>query len=272
MKATSRRRVLISSVAMLLVAMLALGTATFAWFTTQSQANASGIAATTTKSSELKLAKLDLVYNESITYGLNKALKPASSVDGTNWYMGVAAAKGNYAVNAAGFDKIDTTTAGQNNVSADKTNVVYVYDEMLNIKNFGGSTCNGVTITVNATFTSQCGRIAIVPCAAQTTANTYSAITAANFKNNIYSAAAGTTWKGVKGEGAASTSTTEDMTATKKAAGASISVGNINANATKSYRILVWFEGNDDTLFDTTDNSNLTIGSISFTVAGTTAA
>ena len=33
MKAKSRRRLLISSIAMLLVAMLALGTATFAWFT-----------------------------------------------------------------------------------------------------------------------------------------------------------------------------------------------------------------------------------------------
>ena len=39
----SRKRLLISSIAMLLVAMLALGTATFAWFTQNTTATASGI-------------------------------------------------------------------------------------------------------------------------------------------------------------------------------------------------------------------------------------
>ena len=40
MKTSSKRRVLISSVAMLLVAMLALGTATYAWFTVDTKATA----------------------------------------------------------------------------------------------------------------------------------------------------------------------------------------------------------------------------------------
>lgn len=43
MKAKSRRRLLISSVAMLLVAMLALGTATFAWFTNNKSVIANGM-------------------------------------------------------------------------------------------------------------------------------------------------------------------------------------------------------------------------------------
>ena len=43
MKANSRRRVLISSIAMLLVALVALSTATFAWFTTNPTATASGL-------------------------------------------------------------------------------------------------------------------------------------------------------------------------------------------------------------------------------------
>lgn len=53
MKAKSRRRLLISSVAMLLVAMLALGTATFAWFTSNPNANASGLKLKTTASTGL---------------------------------------------------------------------------------------------------------------------------------------------------------------------------------------------------------------------------
>lgn len=43
MKANSRRRVLISSLAMLLVALVALSTATYAWFTSDPTANASGL-------------------------------------------------------------------------------------------------------------------------------------------------------------------------------------------------------------------------------------
>lgn len=51
MKTTSRKRLLISSVAMLLVAMLALGTATFAWFTQNTSATANEFSAKTVKAS-----------------------------------------------------------------------------------------------------------------------------------------------------------------------------------------------------------------------------
>lgn len=53
MKAKSRKRLLISSVAMLLVAMLALGTATFAWFTSNPNATASGLSMKATASKGL---------------------------------------------------------------------------------------------------------------------------------------------------------------------------------------------------------------------------
>ena len=53
MKTTSRKRLLISSVAMLLVAMLALGTATFAWFTQNTSATANEFSAKTVKHQNL---------------------------------------------------------------------------------------------------------------------------------------------------------------------------------------------------------------------------
>ena len=56
MKTNSRKRLLVSSVAMLLVAMLALGTATYAWFTQNTQATADNLSVKTVKASELKLA------------------------------------------------------------------------------------------------------------------------------------------------------------------------------------------------------------------------
>lgn len=55
MKANSRKRVLISSVAMLLVAMVALGTSTFAWFTQSPTANASGLVLKATAAKGLKV-------------------------------------------------------------------------------------------------------------------------------------------------------------------------------------------------------------------------
>lgn len=57
MKAKTRKRLLISSIAMLLVAMLALGTATFAWFSQNSKASASGIGAKTTQASNILVSE-----------------------------------------------------------------------------------------------------------------------------------------------------------------------------------------------------------------------
>lgn len=271
MKAKSRKRLLISSVAMLLVAMLALGTATFAWFTTDTSATADGVAFRTTKASELVISRLDYQWADEVHYGFNRSIKPSSSADGTSWFTGVAAAKNAYGVNSDGF----TSVSGANNVG-DKTansnaGPVYVFDDMLNIKNNGGTDCTDVKITVNADFASACGRIAIVPCATpQTTANTRSAITAADFKANIYGNTATRTWSGVTGTG---TSDVTAMSLKGAANGAEITVGTgtLAPNAVASFRILVWMEGQDAALYDQTADG-LAVGSISFSVSGGTAA
>ena len=52
----TKKRALISSVAMLLVAIIALGTATFAWFTSNTTARATGINVRTQKVSELEIS------------------------------------------------------------------------------------------------------------------------------------------------------------------------------------------------------------------------
>lgn len=68
MKTKARRRLLVSSLCMLLVAIVALGTATFAWFTSNTSATASDLSVQTTKSSELKVSKKDLEFKDSISY------------------------------------------------------------------------------------------------------------------------------------------------------------------------------------------------------------
>lgn len=86
MKTTSRKRLLISSVAMLLVAMLALGTATFAWFTTSTNPYADKFSAKTTKQSTLLLSNNTRVgWTSHLTYDVdNQTMYPASG-NGTSW-------------------------------------------------------------------------------------------------------------------------------------------------------------------------------------------
>ena len=72
MKAKSRRRLLISSIAMLLVAMLALGTATFAWFTANPNAEAHGISMKTTAAAGLVIrTKTDTTWSHSAALNKN---------------------------------------------------------------------------------------------------------------------------------------------------------------------------------------------------------
>ena len=70
----TKKRALISSVAMLLVAIIALGTATFAWFTSNTTATADGIYVRTQKVSELEIkGKLDNAYGTNVHYNVGNA-------------------------------------------------------------------------------------------------------------------------------------------------------------------------------------------------------
>ena len=74
-----RKRALISSVAMLLVALVALGSATFAWFSQNSKATADGIYAKTQQGSNIKVCETQNgTYAESITFAAN-TLVPSGS-------------------------------------------------------------------------------------------------------------------------------------------------------------------------------------------------
>ena len=255
----TKKRALISSVAMLLVAIIALGTATFAWFTKSTSATANNINVQTTKSSELKVSKNDLGWTESVDYGMAaaKTLRPVTSADGSNWYSAFAAKKDKFT--SDGKYTSQTGNALEN----------YVFSDMLNIKNTGGQTCSNVKVTIESIVNSEFARIALVPCEnPQTEAGLEKmpAITKDNFKDNIYGAAAGRAWKPYNGTNLEEV----DYETAAAANGKVVQVGDIAANAVVSYRVLVWFEGEDAKCFDTTD-SGLTVPKVKFTVTGDTA-
>ena len=94
MKTSRRKSLLISSVSMLLVAGVSLGTATFAWFTSSTSTTTSNLKFKTTKSSTLQIGKSDATTDadwksDGLSYGLEaeKLLLPASSLVGSTTFI-----------------------------------------------------------------------------------------------------------------------------------------------------------------------------------------
>ena len=256
MKAKSRRRLLISSVAMLLVAMLALGTATFAWFTTSTSATASKLSVKTVKASELQLSSTTIEWTDTLEYNqLNKVLKPASSANGTDWFIADATDKNG---TAGDVTKIATTAGnfGQ-----------YVFADQLNVRNNGEATVEHVKIKFTLSETEAANgkylRLALVEANKRGT----DAVLTGNFAESVYAAAADSA--------PAFTSTakaTQNVTA-KAGANVEFDVGTlvgksaIGTNA-KYYNLYIWFEGQDTDCKDA--NAGNAMPEITFTVDGDT--
>jgi hypothetical protein len=86
----SRLKLLISSVSMLLVAAMSLSVATYAWFTNQSEATASGISIRTENKSLILLSTdntANSMWKNIISLDVQKFdLKPVSTVNCENWF------------------------------------------------------------------------------------------------------------------------------------------------------------------------------------------
>lgn len=117
MKTTSRKKLLISSVAMLLVAMLALGTATFAWFSTSTTAKANNLKVQTIQSSNLLIRKefggtaASKDWATQISYSDENpaTLEPASSTDFKTWFTALAPSYNAAGEAASSIKKLDET-------------------------------------------------------------------------------------------------------------------------------------------------------------------
>ena len=81
---TTRKKMLLSSVAMLLVAMLALGSATFAWFTTNPTVTANGVKMQVNTSTGLKTMSLSMSKYNPDSWGKTAYLNSNSTVNGSS--------------------------------------------------------------------------------------------------------------------------------------------------------------------------------------------
>lgn len=256
MKTTSRKRLLISSVAMLLVAMLALGTATFAWFTQNTQATADQLSVKTVKASELQISKTTGDWGDQIHYECNgKVLKPASSVDGTNWFTATAASKSGYGAAAADATDISSNLDG------------YVFKEQLNVRNNGAAAVENVKITFTLKETEAANgkyvRLALVPADKR---GADAVVTAADFKKGVFASADDTADAFMNAAKA-----TETVDAKSGAAG-EVPVGTLaetgKEGSAKYYNLYVWFEGQDTDCKDI--NGGNEMPEVTFTVTGDT--
>lgn len=270
MKTTSRKRLLISSVAMLLVAMLALGTATFAWFTTDTTTQATGISVQTSKKSLLLVSSRTSDWTDNLNYNFGtdtakKLLQPASSYDGENWYKAQAdSGMSGAATNGEKITGVGTTAAEGN-----------VFCNMLNVKNTGAEPAENVTIKAQisekaVTSGKNYLRVALVPsdCTADTGRGTATVESAQEFRDNIYSAGADAA-KPVEYVGDSVADTQGAITAaasdvTTKGNSISVKAGTLNKDQAKYYMLIVWFEGQDVDCQDTFAGSDMP--NITFTI------
>ncbi len=245
MKKSSRKRLLISSIAMLLVAMVALGTATFAWFTSSTTATANGINVQTVKASELQISSVNVDWGTKIDYGVkNKVLLPASTDNGTAWFKANAADKANFAA--------DTETVASVS-SSESTN--YYFKDQLNVRNNGDADVENVTISFSVP--NNYLRVALV----ETSAKGADVADTGTFTDSVYDAD-GVLYNAYK-------STTPETTAITPETDCKINLGTLSKDDAKYYNLYVWFEGQDEQCIDS--NAGAVVSDITFTVTGDTA-
>ena len=285
----TKKRALISSVAMLLVAIIALGTATFAWFTSSTTATAKGIKVQTIKSSELVISKLDKDWKTKVDYGMGEnatTFIPVSTANGNSWYTTNAVSKDSYIANAK--DPNDASKEIVNNASIVETKNAgdYYFADQLNVKNAGEADVNNVTINFSIDKnSSRTGyyRIALVPVDdtadnAGISANLPTPESTVFFANkkvaegdslptleHIYGAADLNGYQALKGEDVTKALTAKVMPNSEL----KVNVGTLTQDQAKYYNLYVWFEGQDQDCYDKLAGAS--IPDINFTVTGDTA-
>lgn len=254
----TKKRALISSVAMLLVAIIALGTATFAWFTKNTQATADQLSVKTIKASELQLSKTTGEWSDQIHYNyVDKTLKPASSVDGTNWFTAVAEGQSSYVSAEGNAENISDKLDG------------YVFKEQLNVRNNGKAAVENVKIKFNLQETEANNgrylRLALVPASERGPKAT---VTKEDFQKSVFASAADSA------NALVDATKNEELVTAIDGTNGEVKVGNLagkddkteGAVSVKYYNLYVWFEGQDTDCKNANSGNDMPL--VKFTVEG----
>ncbi len=219
---TFRKSSLISSVALLLVAIVALSGATFAWFSSKSEATATGINATTTQGSNLVISDaIDTNWTQSLTLTVADELAPATTNDLATWKS----------ADAAEFDDQKAATWKDGGDYIQQT-IYAKYD----------ATSGTHDLKLTVTPTGDLGdksyyRVAVQPITAQNLSNTTTEATYFFATDADYA---------------------DDTVVTYSAQQfGQINLGTIDAGAVYGYNVFVWFEGEDLDCKDTNAKNDI---------------
>lgn len=245
---TFRKKALLSSVAMLLVAIVALGSATFAWFSSNANVTASGINVKTSQATNILISKDPVEdFGNSITfdgYDEAKTLIPVSNyaVASGNWYTSEAAS---WDSQAAVFNKTKTAT-GANYVAE----TFYIkYDAPTGSKN--------VNITGTLTVTpGDDGQDAYLRVALWDVTN--------NKLDYVWANSVDATEKQIVSLGTDAINYSESTNVTTSGTAISFSTS-MAAAAVNEYKVFVWYEGCD---VDCKDSNAVTLNGIDLSFQG----
>lgn len=258
-----RKRALLSSVAMLLVALVALGSATFAWFEATNHADAQTIGANTAKSSNIVVSETNNGndWTHALTFALGttagteggKQLVPVTTTDFSDWKTGTAAV----------YDKgYSTNVASQ---SGAISNGAYVKHTELFVKS---TTEQAVQVTpsfTNSGVTSrdkQILRVAFVPKATGFTNNYDKPIIWATLVSGGLDDRAASGWTAASQTAAdpkfVSTTTAGKTVATLSDWGA-VNLGTFSEDQVMGFDVYVWVEGTDLQCIDSNSGTTAAI-------------
>lgn len=265
-----RKRALLSSVAMLLVAIVALGSATFAWFNTQNSATARTVTATTTKGSDITLSETggagaspwthSLVFSQYTLHDTEN-LVPVTTQDFSTW---------NY-VNAADYDTGYATAAYNSFLKSAIGNYPgYVKHSYLYVKS---SKAQNVTITPQLTTNNNGSfvRMAFVPIAATSAATPtgHNQATAVGASKQIIWCNTGLNDRANSSWNASGQSAEPYFTATNATINTTMTtplvLSNVTAEAIYGFEVFVWEEGTD---LDCHDENAASSVVVTFNVTG----
>ncbi|MBU5461118.1 hypothetical protein [Lachnoclostridium sp. MSJ-17] len=262
----SRKKILLSSIAMLLVALVALGSATFAWFTVQKTVTADTmkVSATAKKGIEITIDNGATVTSATKRYTVAElALQPVSwisdkDVTGMIPNGDVTNSDGTYSgtYKSAGSVPAAVSTSGSEGVSTD-ANSTYFRVYRVGVRSAQNSDNTYTPHTLSATVTISAGdttdatnyaRVAL--CKGTTVLSTYSDTALTATTNKPINASGTATGVATVASGTATTDATHLKTD--------------NAGTIEYYDLVVWFEGTDSDCKDSNVDKSIKVA-ISFT-------
>ena len=148
MNSKAIRKQLLAAVAMVLVAAVALGSSTYAWFVASGTVTATGMQVNAISEGGLAISYGRSAWGISATAtDAQKALKPTSTADLKNWYYATAKATDNYAANDSTRDDVTTTVFTVANKDAYNDNYGYNANDYVLAKTFSIRSTGDATAT-----------------------------------------------------------------------------------------------------------------------------